>query len=124
MVRSDDKALVADLNAMRAKVAEAESKLAELEGEIQSRESEYYKETLTRGNVVKGWETFLKRPDKSWNSVQARKIKAVDRIFSNSSTSRAPEVQPGDGEKVPKKIVIQSGGILKKKKFKKKVSEG
>mmetsp|Transcript_9525 Transcript_9525/g.28798 ORF Transcript_9525/g.28798 Transcript_9525/m.28798 type:complete len:121 (+) Transcript_9525:123-485(+) len=115
------KAISNELGTLQKKLEEAEAELKNIETAIFEEETEYLRDTLARGNAVRGWESFWRRADKSSSGSHGRKVKASERIFSSSSTSGARDESLMDPRSSKKSFV--SGGVMKKKKLKKKVSD-
>lgn len=107
-----------------SKLEESKKQLRLLEEGIFAAETEYLRETQTRGNVIRGWETFWRRADKSSGISHARKLKNMERIFSQSSSSgQITQDEAVLDARTSRKNLISSSGIVKKKKLKKKSSD-
>ncbi|KAK4536395.1 hypothetical protein CDCA_CDCA08G2420 [Cyanidium caldarium] len=76
---------------------ELEDRLARVETQIYDIESSYLEETWAHGNVVRGWDGFVKRErrgdeaggggGRGGGSARHRKMRDADRIFSRSSVT-------------------------------------
>lgn len=97
-----------------------ETELHALEDQIGRREEEYITKTWSHGNVMRGWEGFVRRVERERGGTASgtgtgapkyRKTRLSDRIFSLSSgTSQFRKDNPD--------VMILKKGIEKKKKKK------
>eukprot|EP01118_Nematostelium_gracile_P019874 TRINITY_DN9405_c0_g1_i1.p1 TRINITY_DN9405_c0_g1~~TRINITY_DN9405_c0_g1_i1.p1 ORF type:complete len:161 (-),score=41.10 TRINITY_DN9405_c0_g1_i1:34-516(-) len=80
-----------ELEALRVKKEQLESKLEGLEKQIYALEGSYLMDTRNVGNILTGWESYLT----SRNGVLKRpmKFKESDRLFSSSSVTSIRNVE-------------------------------
>lgn len=88
--------LPAELQTLARGKRELDDKLRKVETQIFDLEASYLEETWPHGNVVKGWDGFVKREKKSSgedggapaaSSQRYRKLRESDKVFSRSSTT-------------------------------------
>lgn len=98
---------------------ELEQGLAELEDDIGKSEEEYIAKTWAHGNVLRGWDGFVRRAERDRGGMGSgtatgapkyRKVKLSDRIFSLSSTTSK------FGRENPDVVILKKTIDKKKKK--------
>ena len=82
---------------LSAKKEELEKKLSDVERQIFDLEGSYLEETAQYGNVMRGWEGYLKKDTRSYGGpARGRRCRDDDRLFSRSSTT-APQADDTRG---------------------------
>lgn len=126
--RSANPAVDAVLAKLKKQVKASQAAVADADHAVTLREDEYITATWTHGNLMRGWDSYVRKVDRapktgnlSGASVggglkqKQRKVRATDRIFSLTSRSSAVRTEAVPGDAVAKKERPLKKKIAKKR---------